>query len=69
MMNGKRPHMGAPIDWNICGLPSNTNLSSTRSTTGTTSSRAIVRGSRRICQSTRLAIAEVTRAFTMGSVR
>src|SRR5919106_1459307 len=56
-MNGNRPHSGAPIAWNLRSWPSNTKYRSTRRTAGTTSISATVRGSRRICQSTRSAVA------------
>ena len=61
-MNGKRPHIGAAMCSNVAGCESNTYLSSVSRPTGTTSRSAIVRGSRRICQSTRRPVAVTSRS-------
>ena len=55
------PTSGTPTRWKICSSPSNTHLISASSTQGTTISRASVRGSRRSCRSTRIAVARTIR--------
>ena len=63
-MNGNSPHSGAPIFWNDAGSPSKTNFMSTSSRHGTARISTTVRRSRRICHSTRAAVAVVARELT-----
>ena len=62
--NGKSASSAGPMRSKVPGCPSKTSSSSQRSTSGTTSSIAIVRGSRRSCVRTRRVVASVLAAFT-----
>ena len=63
--NGKSASSAGPMRSKVPGCPSNTRSSSQRSTSGTTSNIAIVRGSRRSCVRTRRVVASVLAAFTV----
>ena len=60
LISGKRPeHRARRRCWKTCSRPAKSWSTRTISTHGTTSSSAIVRGSRRSCESTRAAVAPV----------